>query len=82
MHMTPEQTSDFYAEHYGRLYFPSLVAFMSSAPIVALMLARTEAVKGWRHLIGPTNSVTARETRPDRLVTVTWFLYICELSMC
>lgn len=65
--LTPEQASDFYAEHFGKLFFPSLVAYMSSGPIVALMLARQDAVAYWRELIGPTNAVRARETHPDSL---------------
>lgn len=65
--LTPEQASDFYAEHFGKLFFPSLVAYMSGGPIVALMLARQDAVSYWRELIGPTNAVRARETDPDSL---------------
>merc|ERR1712142_1050208 len=33
VHLSPEQASDFYVEHYGKMFFPSLVAYMSSAPI-------------------------------------------------
>ena len=66
--MTPEQTSDFYSEHYGKLFFASLVAYMSSGPSIALVLARANAVQGWRDLIGPTNTVKARVTHPDWLV--------------
>ena|SRR6218665_1080778 len=68
--LTPEQASDFYAEHFGKLFFPSLVAYMSSGPIVALMLARQDAVAYWRELIGPTNAVRARETHPDRYLFI------------
>jgi nucleoside diphosphate kinase len=32
--LTAEQCSDFYSEHYGKKFFPSLVAFMTSAPIL------------------------------------------------
>jgi nucleoside-diphosphate kinase len=67
VHLTPEQASDFYAEHYGKLFFPSLVAFMSSGATVALLLARTDAIDYWRELIGPTNTVKARQTHPDSL---------------
>ena len=28
LRLTPEQASDFYAEHYGKMFFPSLIAFM------------------------------------------------------
>ena len=65
VHLTPEQASDFYAEHYGKLFFPSLVAYMSSGPVIALVLAREKAISHWRELIGPTNAIKARETHPD-----------------
>uniref|UniRef100_A0A3Q3E2Q6 Nucleoside diphosphate kinase B n=1 Tax=Hippocampus comes TaxID=109280 RepID=A0A3Q3E2Q6_HIPCM len=56
LQMTPEHCSDFYAEHYGKLHFPSLTAYMSSGPIVALTLARENAIAQWKSIIGPTKS--------------------------
>ncbi|KAL8592686.1 NME NM23 member 5 [Nucella lapillus] len=67
VHLTPEQASDLYAEHYGKLFFPSLVAYMSSGPIIALVIARHQAITYWRELIGPTNAIKARQTHPDCL---------------
>lgn len=67
VHLTPEQASDLYAEHYGKLFFPSLVAYMSSGPIIALVIARNQAITYWRELIGPTNTIKARQTHPDCL---------------
>ncbi|ESO99615.1 hypothetical protein LOTGIDRAFT_226200 [Lottia gigantea] len=67
VHLTPEQASDFYAEHYGKLFFPSLVAYMSSGPIIAMALSRDRAISYWRELIGPTNTYKARNTHPDSL---------------
>ena len=66
VHMTPEQTSDFYAEHYGKMFFPSLVAYMSNGPILAIVLARQSAISYWRQLIGPTNTQKARDQAPER----------------
>ena len=66
MILTAEQCSDFYSEHYGKKFFPSLVAFMASAPIVAMVLAKENAIQHWRELIGPTNSSVAKETQPER----------------
>ncbi len=45
VHLTPEQASEFYAEHYGKMFFPSLVAFMSSGPIVVYSLGREHAIQ-------------------------------------
>lgn len=70
VHLTPEQASDFYAEHYGKLFFPSLVAYMSSGPIIALVIAKDSAIAHWRELIGPTNTIKARQTHPDCLRAV------------
>jgi len=66
--LTPEQASEFYAEHFGKPFFPGLIAYMSSGPIIALMLAREKAVTSWRELIGPTNAIKARATHPNRQV--------------
>ncbi|XP_031443139.1 nucleoside diphosphate kinase homolog 5 [Clupea harengus] len=65
--LSPEQCSDFYAEQYGKLFFPTLTAFMSSGPIIALVLAREQAIAVWKVLMGPVNSLKARETHPDCL---------------
>ncbi|XP_057706625.1 nucleoside diphosphate kinase homolog 5 isoform X2 [Corythoichthys intestinalis] len=54
--LTPEQCSDFYAEHYGKLNFPSLTAYMSSGPIIALTLARYNAIAYWKSIIGPAKA--------------------------
>lgn len=70
VHLTPEQASDFYAEHYGKLFFPSLVAYMSSGPILGMVLAREKAIPYWRELIGPTNTLKARQTHPDCLRSI------------
>ncbi|XP_065119929.2 nucleoside diphosphate kinase homolog 5 [Paramisgurnus dabryanus] len=67
LQLSPEQCSDFYAEHYGKLCFPHLTAFMSSGSIVALALARHQAIATWKAIMGPANSIKARETDPDCL---------------
>ncbi|GAA6068322.1 nucleoside diphosphate kinase homolog 5 [Tachysurus ichikawai] len=66
LQLSPEQCSDFYAEHYGQSFFPSLTAFMSSGPVIALALAKHQAISTWKRLMGPNNSTEARETHPDR----------------
>ncbi|XP_072519861.1 nucleoside diphosphate kinase homolog 5 [Salminus brasiliensis] len=67
LQLSPEQCSDFYAEQYGKLFFPSLTAFMSSGPVIALALARHQAISTWKALMGPANSSKAKETHPDCL---------------
>jgi nucleoside diphosphate kinase homolog 5 len=67
IHLSPEQCSEFYNEHSSKIFFPSLVAFMSSGPIIAIELAKINAIQSWRDLIGPTNSEKAREIQPDSI---------------
>lgn len=49
----------FYAVHKERPFFGDLVKFMTSGPVVALVLEGEGAIKRWRDLMGPTNSEEA-----------------------
>ena len=59
--LSKKQAQAFYAEHAGRSFYENLTDFMSSGPVVALVLERKNAIAAWRALIGPTNSNVARE---------------------
>ena len=50
-----EQAQLFYAVHKTRPFFGELTDFLSSGPVIALVLERTNAVKAWRDLMGATN---------------------------
>ena len=65
--MDAVRAGEFYAEHKGKPFYPNLVRFMSSGPIVACCLAKNDAIKDWRALMGPTNTFTAREDAPKSL---------------
>jgi len=67
IHLSPEQASEFYIEHYGKMFFPSLVAYMSSAPVMVFALAKHKAISSWVELMGPSNPFKARETNPGCL---------------
>ncbi|XP_041253632.1 nucleoside diphosphate kinase homolog 5 isoform X1 [Onychostruthus taczanowskii] len=67
LQLSPEQCSNFYAEQFGKMFFPNLTAYMSSGPIVAMVLARNCAVSYWKELLGPSNSLRARITHPHSL---------------
>lgn len=41
---------------------------MSSGPIIAMVLARDNAISHWKDLMGPGNSVIAKKTHPDRSI--------------
>ena len=65
--MDAVRAGEFYAEHKGKPFYPNLVRFMSSGPIVACCLAKNDAIRDWRALMGPTNTFTAREDAPKSL---------------
>ena len=46
----------FYAVHKERPFFGDLVKFMTSGPVVAMVLEGDNAIARWRDLMGPTNS--------------------------
>jgi nucleoside-diphosphate kinase len=49
----------FYAVHKERPFFGDLVKFMTSSPVVTLVLEGENAIQRWRDLMGPTNSSEA-----------------------
>lgn len=53
--ITPEQADQHYAEHVDRDFYPPLRAFVTSAPLVALVLEGDEAVEVVRVLNGATD---------------------------
>jgi nucleoside-diphosphate kinase len=48
-----------YAEHDGKPFFAELVDFITSGPLVAMVLEGHEAVKAARQVIGSTNPLEA-----------------------
>lgn len=48
-----------YAEHVGKPYYPSLVDYMTSGPVVVMIGEGTNIVAGWRTLMGETNPTKA-----------------------
>jgi nucleoside-diphosphate kinase len=48
-----------YAEHEGKPFFGELVDFITSAPLVAMVLEGREAVKAARQVIGATDPLEA-----------------------
>ncbi|XP_021351890.1 thioredoxin domain-containing protein 3 homolog isoform X14 [Mizuhopecten yessoensis] len=67
MSLTKEMAEDFYREHEGQEYFNELTTRMSSGPLMALGLAREDAVEGWRSMLGPKELDKAKEESPDSL---------------
>ncbi|EMS60758.1 Vacuolar protein sorting-associated protein 32-like protein 1 [Triticum urartu] len=61
-----ERASLFYAEHADRSFFNSLVKYMTSGPVCAMILESPDAISCWRNLIGPTDARKAKTSHPDR----------------
>lgn len=59
--LTPERAGEFYAVHRERPFYGDLVKYMSSGPIVAMILEKENAVADFRKLIGATNPAQAEE---------------------
>jgi len=57
--MSRELAERHYAEHSERPFFGELVDFITSGPIVAMVLEGPEAVKAARQVIGATNPLEA-----------------------
>ncbi len=53
--LTRTQAEGFYAEHNGRPFFPALVEFMTSGPVVVQVLEGEGAIARNRELMGATN---------------------------
>jgi nucleoside-diphosphate kinase len=59
MQMDKELAGQHYAEHEGKPFFGELVDFITSGPLVAMVLEGYEAVKAARQVIGATNPLEA-----------------------
>jgi nucleoside-diphosphate kinase len=61
LHLTPAQAGEFYAVHKGRPFYDELVAFMTSAPCMPVVLEKENAVAALREAIGATDPAEAAE---------------------
>jgi nucleoside-diphosphate kinase len=59
MTMTRELAERHYAEHEGKSFFDELVTFITSGPLVAMVLEGEQAVEAARQVIGATNPLQA-----------------------
>ncbi len=59
MTMTRELAERHYAEHEGKPFFEELVGFITSAPLVAMVLEGDSAIEAARQVIGATNPLQA-----------------------
>lgn len=64
MRVTRELAERHYAEHREKPFFPELVSFITSSPIVAMVVEGPEAINEVRKLMGKTNP---REAAPGTI---------------
>lgn len=57
----------FYAEHSSKSFFSSLVKYMTSGPVLVMVLEKDNAIADWRALMGPTDASKAKITHPHSI---------------
>lgn len=59
LRISKELAKKHYAEHQGKPFFDSLISYITSGPVVAMVIEGKEAVKVVRSLVGKTNPIEA-----------------------
>lgn len=57
--VTPELSKQHYAEHVEKPFYPGLEAFITGAPVVAMVLEGLEVIRVVREMLGATNGLQA-----------------------
>ena len=65
--LTKEKAEGFYIEHKGRSFFGDLIQFMTSAPVMIIVLQADRAIERNREIMGATNPEEAKEGSLRRL---------------
>jgi len=55
LRVSPEQAAEHYAEHREKPFYPGLVEFITSGPVVAMVVEGESAVATVRGMMGATN---------------------------
>lgn len=61
VHLNKAEAKGFYAVHRGKPFFESLTVFMSSGPIVVMVLEGDKAIERHRQIMGATDPQQADE---------------------
>ncbi len=74
VHVNRMLAEEHYAEHRGKIFYPSLIEYISGRlhyaddpwkrRVIALMYQGPDAIKKIREIAGPTNPLSAREKKP------------------
>lgn len=57
--LAAQVAEEHYAEHEDKPFFAGLVAFITSAPLVAAVIEGPDAIASWRAMMGATNPANA-----------------------
>lgn len=55
MQIPRETAEEHYGEHQGKPFFEGLVSFITSGPVVAMVVEGENAIAEWRKMMGATN---------------------------
>ena len=67
IHLTKEEASEFYKVHQSKPFYNDLCAYLSSGPIIVMILEGKNAVLANRKLMGATNPKDAEENTIRKL---------------
>ena len=67
IHITKEEAAEFYKVHQSRPFYDQLCGFLSSGPIIVMILEGEDAVARNRKLMGTTNPKEADENTIRKL---------------
>ena len=67
IHITKDEAAEFYKVHQSKPFYNDLCAYLSSGPIVAMMLEGQDAVLAIRKIMGSTNPKDAEENTIRKL---------------
>ena len=67
IHVTKDEAAEFYKVHQSKPFYNDLCAYLSSGPIVVMILEGKNAVLGNRKLMGATNPKDAEENTIRKL---------------
>ena len=59
--LTPSMAEEFYNIHKGKPFYEKLISYMTSGPVVLMVLEGNDVVKRYRDLMGKTNPEEADE---------------------
>ncbi|KAJ8972371.1 hypothetical protein NQ317_018484 [Molorchus minor] len=65
--MKLHEAEEFYSEHRHKFFYDRLVSFMMSGPSDMYILAKENAIRDWRTLMGPTKVYKAQFEAPETI---------------